>query len=303
MNVLLPVGSVALTVVLWACAFPAIRAGLGAFRPGELAAGRFLLASAVLALYVGLTRPALPARRDLPRIGLAGALGIAAYNLLLNSGEMTVDAGTASFLVNTAPIFTAGFGLLFLHERLRGWGWAGFALSFAGAALIAMPHVGEGAGLRLGSGAVLVLGAALCQAAQFVLQKPLLARYGVLHVTAWVIWVGTFLLLPFAPAFVIAAGHASAPSLAAVVFLGLGPAAVAYVAWSYALSRMPVSRAASFLYIVPAIATAVAFFWLGERPSPTALLGGAIALAGVVLVNTLGRRPLPASIHNEESAT
>lgn len=288
-NILLPAGSVALTVVLWACAFPAIRVGLNTFQPGELAAGRFLLASALLALYVGLTRPALPAKRDLPRIGLAGALGIAAYNLLLNSGEMTVDAGTASFLVNTAPIFTSIFGWMFLHERLCGWGWAGIALSFAGAASIAISHGGDGTGLRLGSGAVLVLGAAACQAAQFVLQKPLLSRYGALHVTAWVIWAGTILLLPFMPAFLVAVGQASAASLAAVVFLGFGPAAVAYAAWSYALSRMPVSRAASFLYLVSPAATAIALFWLGETPTPMALAGGGMALAGVVLVNTLGR--------------
>ena len=130
-------GAVALTVTLWASSFPAIRVALGAFSPGELAALRYLIASAALALYVVLRRPGWPMRGDLPRIGLTGVLGIAAYNLLLNTGELTVDAGTASFIVNTVPVFTAVFGLVFLYERFRAWGWIGMALSFAGVAVIA----------------------------------------------------------------------------------------------------------------------------------------------------------------------
>ena len=282
---LLAVGAVALTVVLWACAFPAIRAALTAFRPGDLASLRFGLASLVLGVYVMVTRPGAPEKRDLLRIIVAGALGIAGYNFLLNTGELTVDAGTAAFIVNMAPIFTAIFGLVFLRERLRVWAWVGFAVSFSGIALIASTQ----GSLKFGSGAALVLGAAICMAGQFVLQKPLMARYGALPVTAWLIWVGTILLLPFAPSGLAALANASPTALASLVFLGIGPAAIAYVAWSYALSKLPVSRAVSFLYVVPPLSTAISILWLNEAPALGAMIGGAIALLGVVIVNTIGR--------------
>lgn len=278
---------VAFTVLMWASAFPAIRAALAAFPPAELAALRFALASAALGLCLAWARPALPGRADLPRLLGAGGLGIAAYNLLLNSGARVVDAGTASFVVNTAPVFTACLGAALLGDRLRPLGWLGIALSFAGVALIA---VGRGE-MGFGAGALLVLAAAACQAAQFVLQKPLMARHGALPVTACLIWVGTAMLLPFLPGALLAAAAAPAQALGAVVFLGLGPAALAYVAWSHALSRLPVSRAASFLYLVPPVATLIAWAWLGEAPGAGALAGGAVALAGVVLVNTAGRAP------------
>lgn len=276
---------VALTVILWASAFPAIRAALVAFSPAELAALRFAFASVALGLYFAVARPVLPGRADLPRILAAGGLGIAAYNLLLNTGSRTVDAGTASFVVNTAPIFTALLGAAMLGERLRPLGWAGIGLSFVGVALIA---VGRG-DMGFGTGALLVLAAAVCQAAQFVLQKPLLAHHGALPVTACVLWAGTAMLLPFLPGALGAAQEAPAHALAAVLFLGLGPAALAYVAWSYALARMPVSRAASFLYLVPPVATLLAWLWLDEAPGWHALIGGSVALAGVIVVNTLGR--------------
>lgn len=280
-------GCVALTVLFWASAFPAIRAALAAFGPAEVAALRFAVASLALGLYLAWARPALPSLADLPRILAAGGLGIAAYNLLLNTGSRVVDAGTASFVVNTAPVFTALLGAALLGERLRPLGWFGIGLSFAGVALIA---VGRG-DMGFGTGALLVLAAAVCQASQFVLQKPLLARCGALPVTACLLWAGTAMLLPFLPGALGAAAQAPAHALGAVLFLGLGPAALAYVAWSYALARLPVSRAASFLYLVPPVATLIAWVWLGEAPGWGALLGGAVALAGVVLVNTVGRAP------------
>ena len=49
--------AVAVTVVAWASAFPAIRAGLGAFGPAELGAVRFAIAAVPAAIFLALTRP------------------------------------------------------------------------------------------------------------------------------------------------------------------------------------------------------------------------------------------------------
>ena len=207
-----------------------------------------------------------------------------AYQLLLNAGEQTVDAGTASMLVSTGPVFVAVMAAAALGERPA---WTGVAIGFAGAAIIAL---GQGGGLAPSADALLVLAAAISQAAFFVLQKPLLPRYGSLRVTAWAMWIGALALVPFAPAAPAAVAHASAEATAAVAFLGLAASAFAFLAWAYALSRLEVHRAASCLYAVPVVAIAVAWVWLGEVPSPVALLGGAVALAGVAVTNSTTRR-------------
>jgi drug/metabolite transporter (DMT)-like permease len=284
-------GCVAVTVFLWASAFPAIRVGLGGFGPAQLAALRFVMASLVLGLYLAWTRPPLPNRSDLPRVLFAGLLGIAGCNLLLNFGSRTVDAGTVSFVINTAPVFTALLGSIFLGERLRIWGWLGIAVSFAGVAVIA---TGRG-DMAFGAGALLILAAAVCQASQFVLQKPLLTRYSALSVTACVLWAGSATLIPFLPGGVEAAIQAPPRAVVALIFLALGPAALAFVAWSFALSRLPVSRAVSFLYLIPPVSTFFAWMVLGEAPEWRAFAGGAIALAGVVLVNVAGRPSIKSS--------
>ena len=99
--------ALAVTTILWASAFPGIRVGLEAYGLGQVALMRFLVASTVLAAYAAITRMRLPERRDLPAVFPAGFLAFTVYHVAPNYGEVTVSAGPASILINTAPLFTA----------------------------------------------------------------------------------------------------------------------------------------------------------------------------------------------------
>src|SRR5262245_25204721 len=121
--------AVALTVVLWASAFAAIRAALAGFSAVELSVLRLLVASLALAVVAPRFGLRLPRRRDVPAFVAAGALGMSAYQLLLNSGELTVTAGTASLLVSMGPIFVAVLAAGFLGERLTRRKAAGIAIA------------------------------------------------------------------------------------------------------------------------------------------------------------------------------
>ena len=62
------------------------------------------------------------------------------------------------------------------------------------------------------------------------------------------------------------------------------------------------STTTSFLFVSPVLATLIAWIWRHEIPGLTSLLGGAVALGGVLLVNTLGRPAAPALVVPESSA-
>jgi drug/metabolite transporter (DMT)-like permease len=277
---------VGITLLFWSSAFAGIRAALADYSPKHLVLFRFLVASIVLAGYAVLTRMRLPDKRDLPAIFLIGFLGFTAYHVAIVYGQVSVTAGAGSLLVASAPIFTALLSIIFLHERLRIWGWLGIALSFVGVTLISL---GEGKGVRFDPGAFLILLAALSTAIYFVLQKPYLRKYSPLELTTYSLWVGTVFMLVFLPGLAHAVNKSSPHGTLTVVYLGIFPAALAYVAWTYVLSRIPASNAVSFLYINPALAIFVAWLWLGEVPTVLSLLGGFLAISGVVLVNTKGR--------------
>jgi drug/metabolite transporter (DMT)-like permease len=281
-RVLLSLGA---TVFFWASAYAGIRDALQAFGPGQVALARLLVAAVVLALYAVATRMRMPEIRDLPMVLLAGLLAFAVYHIALNYGEITVSAGAAGVLIATAPVFTALLAATFLGERLGPMGWAGMAVSFAGAALIS---VDEGGGLALDPGAFLILLSAICVSVYFVFQRPYLAKYGALAFTTYAIWAGTVCMLPYLPGLFLQSLTAPTGTSLVLVYLGLFPTALGYVTYAYAMSRMNASAAVSFLYLIPVLAYLIGWAWLGEAPTSLSVLGGLLVLAGVVLVNRRG---------------
>jgi len=274
-------------LLLWASAFAAIRVGLSAYGPGELALLRFLTASFVLGLVAGARRMRLPRGREVPILLLLGGLGITGYHLALNFGETSVSAGTASLLIASVPLFTALLAMPVLGERMRPIGWVGIAVGFAGVALIAL---GEGAGVRMEAGAGIVVVAAVCASAYNVLQKRVMTRYGPLEFATYIIWAGTIPMLVFAPGLVRTIGEARPAATASALYLGVFPGAIAYVLWVAALARFPASALASFLYLNPVLALVIAWIWLSEVPAALTVVGGVIAIAGAALASRAGQR-------------
>ncbi|MDF2440147.1 MAG: hypothetical protein JWN98_1131 [Abditibacteriota bacterium] len=292
------------TLVFWASAFPAIRLAVRHIEPGHLALWRFLTASVVLAIWARVTRMPMPSRADWPQLSLSGFLSITVYHAALNYGQVSVPSGAASFLINTAPVWTALLAAYFLRERRPWTTWLGISISFCGVLVLSSKPVPGTSDLGLPHfepAALLILLSALSASISLILNKNLLNRLNALQITCWSVWSGTAFLLVFAPG--LLADLQSAPRSATLsgLYLGIFPGALAYVLWTSVLSRLPATQTASFLYLVPPLATTMAWLWLGETLAPRALMGGALALIGVALVSL--RKPrTPDSVAAAEEA-
>lgn len=282
---------IVVALTLWASAFPAIRVALRDYSPTHIALARYLVASLTMAILLIGQRFSLPQRADWWRVFVAGFFGFALYNVALNTGEVHVPAGTASFLVNTAPIWTLLILTFSGREKIAARGWFGVIVSLCGVAIIALSRRDENGELwradpQFLASASYILLAAFGTSFYVLQQKTLLQRYQPLQLTAWAIWAGTICLLPFGGGLWNELRDAPAGATWSLIYMGVFPGAFAYALWTRVLVTLDISRAVSFIYLIPILATAISWFWLHETLSTWAFLGGFLALGGVILVNT-----------------
>jgi drug/metabolite transporter (DMT)-like permease len=289
----LPLTAVAVTLVLWASAFVAIRHLGHDFSAGSLSLGRLAVGAVVLAAFAlprGLPRPTARQWRSIVVIGL---LWYAVYMVALNEGEQRVDAGTAAMLIQVSPVLIAVLAALFLSERFTAQLAVGLALAFSGVAVIALSGDSGGTDSDL-VGVLLCLLAAVVYSVSLIIQKPLVAQLSALHVTWLACTVGALACLPFAGALVSEVGDAPTSSVWWMVYLGVFPTAIAFTTYGYALQHMTASSLGVTTYVVPVITILMSLVLLDEVPPTMAYLGGALALVGVAVARRTARtRPTP----------
>jgi drug/metabolite transporter (DMT)-like permease len=279
-------GAALTTVVLWASAFVGIRAAAVDLSPGALALGRLLVGSLALGVVVLVRRPVRPTRATIVPILISGVLWFGVYNLALNAAERQVDAGTASMLVNVAPIMVAILGGLFLHEGFPPRLLIGCVVAFLGVIVISVATSGNKPGDATTLGIVLCFVCAVAYSVSVTLQKPVLRTVPALMVT-WIACVtGAVVCLPFLPQLVSEASVAHPPALAWLVYLGLFPTAIAFTTWAFALGRSTAGSLGSMTYLVPAVAIVMGWLLLSEAPPLISFVGGAVAIGGVILARS-----------------
>jgi len=287
-------GAAAVTVVLWASAFVAIRSAGGHFSPGALALGRLLVASVALGVMWLLSGDGWPPRAAWPGIGGSGVLWFGLYMITLNWGEREVDAGTAAMVVTIGPILIALLAGWLLREGFPRRLGAGMAVSLAGAIVVGISESGGGRTSVIG--VVLCVVAAVCYAAGVVFQKPALSRASAVQVTTFGCFTGTVACLPFAGQRVPQLGSASVSDTLNVVYLGLFPTMLGFTTWAYALARTPSGKMGATTYAVPGLVVLMSWLILGQVPRWLTLAGGALCLAGVAVSRGRKRSPAPLEV-------
>lgn len=285
----LPVTAVAVTLVLWASAFVAIRHLGGSFSAGSLSLGRLLVGSLALGAVVLSRGWEKPRRQDWPALVTIGLLWFGLYNVALNAGEQRVDAGTAAMVIQLSPVLVAVMAILFLGEKATPALGVGLLVASAGVALIATSTSGEGERDLLGVALCLI--AAAAYSISLILQKPLVSRLPAIEVTWIACTVGLIACLPFTADLLRDIGAASAADIGWIVYLGVFPTAIAFSTYAYALKHMSAGNLSVTTYLVPPITVALSWLALSEVPPTEAYLGGVLCLAGVALTRRRAQVP------------
>ena len=277
----MPLAAVAVTLVFWASAFVAIRYLKDDFSAGSLSLGRLIVGSLALGA-VAVTRPWVRmSGRDWAAVVTIGVLWFGVYNVALNAGEQSIDAGTAVMLIQVSPLLIALLAAAFLGERFTLVLGVGLILAFSGVAIIAIGSSRSGEHDVLG--VALCLLSALAYSIALVLQKPVVGRVPALQVTWLSCTVGAVVCLPFLGDLASDVRAASASSVLWVVYLGVFPTAIAFTTYAYALRHMGAGQLGVTTYLVPPLTIVMGVVFLGEAPPTLAYLGGILALVGVAV--------------------
>jgi drug/metabolite transporter (DMT)-like permease len=269
---------------MWGSAFLFIKLGVATVPPATLVAGRILLGA--LILYAALRWQGLA----LPRGGRAWApfaaiafLGNGAPFYLISWGQQTIDSAVAGILMAVMPLTTLLLAHFFVAgERMTLWRTAGFAIGFGGIVVLMGPDALAGLDSHIVA-ELAVLAGAICYAANSVLSRRLIAADFLVASTAVMI-VATVLTLPLAllldRPWTITPGAAS---LASIVWLGIGPTALATILYFKLIATAGPTFMSLVNYISPVVALLAGVFLLGEQPGPRAFAGLALILLGIAV--------------------
>lgn len=152
------------------------------------------------------------------------------------------------------------------------------AVSLLGIVLITL--AGSTGDLAL-AGILIAMLAAVLYAVGMLVQKVALQHTDPLTATWIACLAGTLALVPFIGSAVEEVASASTGSIIGAVYMGIGPTAIAFWCWGYAMMQLPAGRVAASSLAVPALVVVMAAVALGELPPPLALIGGGICLLGV----------------------
>ncbi len=281
-------------VAMWGSAFMFMKIGVATVAPATLAASRLVLAAVLLYAVMrarGLALPP-PGKRWLPFTALA-ILGYCLPFYLIAWGQQFIDSALAGILIAVMPLATLVLAHFFIAgERMSAPRALGFAIGFAGILILMGPAAlaGLGGSLDKALAQVAVLAGALCYAGNSVLARRTIAADFLVASTA-VLIVASVVMVPVA--LVVDRPWIAAPSVgsvAAIVWLGIGPTALATLLYFQLIAAAGPTFMAIVNYLSPIVALLAGVLLLGEQPGTTAVAGLALILLGIALSRRAPRR-------------
>ena len=274
----------AVFVLLWSSGFIGAKLGLAYAEPLTYLALRMLGVLIILGIIVALTQPKWP---DAIGFRRSVATGFMVHGLYLGGVFVAIGhglpAGLAALIVSLQPLLTSTIAQRFLGERVGARQWAGLALGFVGVYLVLRDKTVAGdatafAWIAVTIGLVGITVGTIYQkrfGGAIDWRPALLIQYAA---AAVLFGAGAFAfetrVVHWTPEFAFALSYL-------VVVLSLGAVWLYY----FMIRHAAATRVVSLFYLTPPVTALMAFALFGEKLSSLALVGMAVCVIGVFLVN------------------
>jgi drug/metabolite transporter (DMT)-like permease len=223
--------------------------------------------------------------KDIVLLTACSLLGIVGNQFLFVKGLSLTTVINVEILSTTIPVYALATSILLGYERGSRKTLIGVLLSAAGVVYLVNPLNADLSG-QTTLGNVLILTNSFLYALYLVISKSLIERYGALNVVTWIFLVGSLITIPVGIYSLQRENLAAigAGTWVAVAFIIIFPTVVAYYLNAWALTRVPPSIVAIYIYLQPLIAFGFAPLLLGERWSWRTIVAAVMIFGGVALV-------------------
>jgi drug/metabolite transporter (DMT)-like permease len=280
-----------LTAFFWGGTFVAGRIIAGDVGPFSAAFLRFLTASIFLVFFTRKMEGRFPPlhREQILPVVVLGITGVFSYNVCFFKGLALLEAGRASLIIATNPIFISLLAAVIFNERLNAAKVAGILISVIGAVIVISrgDPVGLAGGAGLGWGEVFIFGCVASWVTYSLVGKSVMDRLSPLVSVCYSAMVGALLL--FVPAcaegLLTDAPRYALKDWAAIFYLGFFGTVLGFVWYYQGIQKIGPMKASLFINFVPVSAIVLAFLILAEPVTGSLLVGAGFVAGGVYLTN------------------
>lgn len=280
--------------LMWGSSYLFIKLAVDDFGTFTLVALRLAVGAALLWMVLRLAGQKLPReRRIYGHLVVMAIVNIVIPFALITWAEQSVDSSIAAILTSAVPLFAIVIAPLFLHdEPIRVNGVFGLAVGFVGVIVLTSRDL-----TTTGSditGEIALLGAALSYAVGAVYARHTMRGVppmipAVFQVTFAMLIAGTIAIVFEHPW----DARPDAQAIFSIVWLGLLGSGLAYLAMFRLLASWGATRTTLVAYEIPVVGIVLGFLVLQEPIDGRLLIGTALVVGGVALVNSrFGRRRL-----------
>lgn len=282
--------------LIWGVNWVFMKAGMAYFPPILFSALRFLSAGAVLLIISRWRGVTAPTGDEWGPILFTGLVQIAFTNAVLQNALLIIDAGLASVLFYTMPLWLSMLAHFLLpDDRLSPLKISALLLGVVGLTILLKLNPDTLLQLWQRPGTLselLVLVASVAWALCNIVMKRVSGRINALRFTTYQMITGGLLLLAYSA---LTEPLQLPPALAyqgwaTVAFSGIVASALAFLMWFRLLRAIPASTAGISLLLVPVVGVFSGVLLLGETVDLAMITGMALILISIGLVNVSGRR-------------
>jgi len=223
-------------------------------------------------------------KKDVGIIFLAALLNPFLYFIGESFGLQLVSPTISAAIIATIPVFTPVFAYIFLREKLSWLSIAGLIISFAG--ILVMLVLKDLTFSASPDGIPLLFGAVASAVFYGLLLKKLTLRYKPLTI----VWLQNSIgILYFLPVVLLKEGkeisdiQLTFPIIQNLILLGIFASSLAFVFFTYTVSKIGISRTNIYTNMIPVFAAFFSYYILNELITSEKIVGIALVITGVIL--------------------